>query len=282
MKRRVLTLTIAIAAAAALAVPAAGDGGGPNPGIEIASGGVLSPNGRTRYVTIPDGSRTVVAQILVRNGFVLRTLTVPGQFGLPFVANDGTVGGLSFDGRVLVLAGYGSPVQSSRFAVVDIKRWRPGRVVRLRGNFSVDALSPKGRMLYLIEHTSLTAVYRYRVRAYDLAYDRLLGRTIVDRRSPTEQMAGTPVTRATSPGGTWVYTLYVKDSGIGFVHALDTRRAEAVCIDLPWRDLGAWAYDARLWVGRDGRQLHLRQRGVNGRWALVDTTGWTLTVSSRL
>src|SRR5438046_1255062 len=189
MKRGLLTLTFALVAAAVLTGPATGDGGGPNPGVEVLSGGVLSPNGKTRYVAVPDGSRTVIAQVLVRNGFVLRTLTVAGRFGLPFVTNDGTVGGLSFDGRVLVLAAYGQAVTSSRFAVVDIKRWRPGKVVRLPGNYSVDALSPKGRMLYLIEHTSLNAGYRYRVRAYDLGYDRPLRRAIVDRPVAHGQVA---------------------------------------------------------------------------------------------
>ncbi len=58
MTRRLLTLTIAIAAAAALAVPAASDGGGPSPGVEVLAGGVLSPNGKTRYVAVPDGGRT--------------------------------------------------------------------------------------------------------------------------------------------------------------------------------------------------------------------------------
>ena len=285
MKRRLLTLTIAIVATAALAVPAAGDGGGPNPGVDVLSGGVLAPNGKTRYVAVPDGSRTVVAQILVRNGAVLRSLSLNGLYGVPYVTNNGAVGGLSFNGRVLVLAAYAGPGPSrlgrtSRFAVVDIKRWRPGKLLRLRGDLSFDALSPKGRMLYLIEHTSLRDYTRYRVRAYDLAYDRLLRRTIVDRRAPSEEMAGTPITRATSPGGVRVYTLYARQNGTGFVHALDTLRREAVCIDLPWRDMGAWIYDARMWVSRDGRVLHLRQLGVNGRRAAIDTRSWKAKVSS--
>ena len=285
MTRRLLTLTIAIAAAAALAVPAAGDGGGPNPGVDVLAGGVLAPGGKTRYVAIPDGSRTVVAQILVRNGAVLRSLSLNGRYGVPYVTNNGAVGGLSFNGRVLVLAAYSGPGPSqlgreSRFAVVDIKRWRPGKTLRLRGNLTFDALSPKGRMLYVIEHTSLRNYTRYRVRAYDLAYDRMLRRTVVDRRAPGEQMAGTPVTRAASPGGVWVYTLYVKPNGTGFVHALDTLHREAVCIDLPWPDMGAWIYDARMWVTRDGRVLHLRQLGINGHRAAIDTRSWKTKVSS--
>ena len=248
------------------------------------SGGVLAPNGNTRYVAIPDGPRTVIAQILVRNGFVLRSMTLDGRYGVPqcherrggrraLVQRPGARAGCL---RRACRAG----LAPSRFAAVDIKRWRPGKVLRLHGDLSVDALSPKGRMLYLIEHTSPKDYNRYRVRAYDLAYGRMLSRVIVDRRVPDEKMAGTPVTRATSPGGTWVYTLYLRQNGTGFVHALNTRRAEAVCIDLPWRDMSAWSYDVRLWVSRDGRLLHLRQLGVNGRTAAIDTRSWKAKVSS--
>jgi hypothetical protein len=270
MKRRLVTLSIAIAAAAALAAPASGDGGGPNPGVSILSGGVLSPNGKTRYVALPDGSATVVAQILVRNGFVLRTLTVPGHFGVPYVANDGTAGGLSFDGRVLVLAAYGVAVRPSRFAVVDIKRWRAAKALSLHGTFTFDALSPRGRMLYLVEHTSLKDFYRYRVRAYDLGYDRLVSGAIVDRRLADEQMAGNPMARAVSPGGTWAYTLYQRPSGGWFIHALDTRRAAAVCIDLPGK-VRAWRYGATLGISRDGGQLRLRPFPAQRVAAVVDT-----------
>jgi hypothetical protein len=277
MKRRLLTLTIAIAASAALAAPATGDGGGPNPGVNIYGSGVLSPNGKTRYVALPDGSRTVLAQILVRNGFVLRTLSVPGHYGVPFVSNDGTAGGLSFDGRVLVLAAYGNAIQPSRFAVVDIKRWRTGKVLSLSGAFTFDALSPKGRMIYLIEHTSLRDYYRYRVRAYDLGYDRLLRRTIVDRRAADEQMAGNPMARAVSPGGAWVYTLYQRPKGGWFIHALDTRRAAAVCIDLP-RKAAAWRYGATLGVSRDGAQLQLRPYPSRRLTAVVSTRTYRVTV----
>jgi hypothetical protein len=277
MKCRLLTLSIAIATAAALAAPAAGDGPGANPGVQMLSGGVLSPNGKTRYVAFPDGSRTVVAQILVRNGFVLRSLSLDGLFGVPYVSNDGTAAGLSFNGRVLVLASYQRP---GRFAVVDVKRWRPGKTLRLRGNFAFDALSPKGRMLYLIQHTSPRNYDRYRVRAYDLASRRLLPQTIVDRREPGEVMTGTPVTRATSPGGAWVYTLYVKPDGTGFVHALDTLNRKAVCIDLPWREMGAWAYAVRIRVSSDHTKLYLRRLDRKGRSAVIDTRSWKTTVSS--
>ena len=47
-------------------------------------------------------------------------------------------------------------------------------------------------------------------------------------------MAGFPQTRATSPDGRWAYTLYepAERDHPAFIHALDTKRGTAVCIDL--------------------------------------------------
>lgn len=282
--KRLPTLTIAVAVACVLAGTANGDGGGANPGVVVLSGGVLSPNGKTRYVAIPDGARTVVAQILVRNGAVLRSLTLNGRYGVAYVTNDGTVGGLSFNGRVLVLSAYSGPTVQRRtsFAVVDIKRWQPGKTLRLRGDLTFDALSPRGRMLYLIEHTSRQDYNRYRVRAYDLAYGRMLHRAIADRREPSDVMVGSPTARATSPGGSWVYTLYQRSNGSSFVHALDTRRAEAECIDLPRKATKSWRYGASLLVTRDGTQLRIRPFPKQRLAAVLDTRTFGVKVLTRV
>jgi hypothetical protein len=46
-------------------------------------------------------------------------------------------------------------------------------------------------------------------------------------------MAGIPMTRAGSDDGSWAYTLYSKQNGGAFVHALHTTAREAFCIDVP-------------------------------------------------
>ena len=46
-------------------------------------------------------------------------------------------------------------------------------------------------------------------------------------------MRGEPGTRATSADGRWAYTLYARQKHAPFVHALDTARRQAYCIDLP-------------------------------------------------
>src|SRR5919197_1376901 len=79
-----------------------------------------------------------------------------GTFSVPAVAYDGSASGLSADGRTLVLIRphHGFPRARTTFAVLDPKRLRLRRVLRLRGDFSFDAISPDGALMYLIQYVS--------------------------------------------------------------------------------------------------------------------------------
>jgi hypothetical protein len=108
--------------------------------------------------------------------------------------------------------------------------------------------------MYLIEY-SPRDLGDYAVRAYDIRARRLYPDPVVDPREPDEAMRGLPITRATSPDGRWAYTLYDGAGMHPFVHALDTVRNSAVCIDLDAlagrNDLNA----LKLRVGAAGRTL---------------------------
>lgn len=179
------------------------------------------------------------------------------------VAFDGTTAGLTRNGRTLVLAGT-IGVPRSTFALVRMHRLRLRETISLRGAFSFDAASPDGRTLFLIQHLGLAAD-RYRVRAYDVARRRLVRRIVSDPREKTTTMHGYPVTRATSADGRWAYTLYhAQRDGHTFVHALDTVRRDARCIDLPAASSNrVWAFGLELRgeelavVDEDG-ELHAR------------------------
>src|SRR5262249_17816692 len=142
--------------------------------------------------------------------------------------------GLSADGRRLVLAQVTRryPTRRTRLLVLDAPRLRVLGELSLRGWFTVDAISPTGRWLYLLHYTPGLDLLRYEVLAYDLRARRLLRRPVIDPREPGEAMRGTAMSRVTSPDGRWAYTLYVRPSGAPFVHALDTRRRTAACVDL--------------------------------------------------
>jgi hypothetical protein len=232
----------AVAAGGALAV-------GPWPGLAAS---VRSPSGELRYAASRDAAtNTTTVRAIAPTGRVEASTAVPGAFGIPAVTSGGAAGGLSPDGRLLVLVEppqYTGLRMQSRFALLGTAPLRRLTTISLAGELGFDAVSPDRRTLYLIEHVSRRDLVRYVVRAYDLRTRRLLPAAIVDRRDPGEAMRGYPVARATSPGGGWVYTLYTRnaDSAGTFVHALDASRRTAFCIDLPGWSGGEDVWNARL------------------------------------
>ena len=269
MRRHPLATVGILVLAAIVATSAQGDGG-PGPGVLQGWDGIA--HGSVRYVAFATGSGTVVEVVQRRGGRVLRYSMVPGNYGIPRVAYDGTAAGLSHDGRTLVLADLAASPQlkkTSSFAVIGVSQLRLRHIIRLQGDFSFDALSPGARMLYLIEHVSVSVqVQSYRVRAYDLGARRLLPGVLIDKRSWESVMRGNPFTRVVSRDGRWVYTLY-GGGAHPFVHALDTRNAHAVCIDLPksWNKLDLTGL--RLHLAKEGRILI--RYGSSGRaFAVLD------------
>jgi hypothetical protein len=278
MKRRLLPLTIAIAAAAALAVPAAGDG--PPPGVSQDGYGITSPDGKLRYLALNTSRATIVEELNTRNGSLVTDTVLHGQLAVPAIGWKAD--GLSADGKTIVLTTYPWS-HESRFVVLRTPWLDHKHVVRLKGSWSYDAISPHGRTLYLIQSLASDGAERYLVRAYDVRRRRLAPEVIADRREGEGPMTGSALTRATTRDGSWAYTLYVRPNNTGFVHALDTVHRRAVCIDLPWKNMSGWGYDARLWLSPDGTRLHLRQFAAGapgGRSASIDTRTWRVKVSS--
>jgi hypothetical protein len=165
---------------------------------------------------------------------ILASRFVPGRFTIPVVAYDGSAAGLSADGKTLVLLRPRArfPRAQTTFAVLGAERLRLRETIKLRGDFSFDALSPDGSLLYLVEYLSARDPSRYLVRLYDLRSGRLTPDPVIDPREVGDVMRGTPITRAASPDGRWAYTLYDGAGGHPFVHALDTSGRTARCIDL--------------------------------------------------
>jgi hypothetical protein len=226
---RTIAILAATAAGALLSAGALHADGGPSPGVVQGLNGVVAPAKGIRYVALGSRSTTMVAAVRVRGGHVLRFNTVAGNLGVPIVAYDGTAGGVTPDGRRLVLASV-VPGLTSRFAVLDTASLRVRSRIALRGVFAFDAASPDARTLYLIQF--LSGGTRYRVRAYDVARGRLVAEPVVAKGDDTSPMRGSPVARRMGPGGRWAFTLY-RGGKEPFVHALDTVARRAVCIDLP-------------------------------------------------
>jgi hypothetical protein len=222
-------LVLAVFVAAILAGSAGG--AGPSPG--SAPAGILSRAGKIRYGALRAGRGTLVEAISIPDGVVRRTRYLKGFYGIPMVAYDGSTGGLSRDGKRLVVyspsRGIGRDV--TRYVVLDPVTLRVRSRITLAGNFGFDALSPDGSLMYLI-HLKSGSGLDYEVRALDVNTGRLFPGAIVDRREPDEKMTGIPMTRVGSDDASWAYTLYAKPDSGAFVHALHTTGREAFCIDL--------------------------------------------------
>jgi hypothetical protein len=258
---RRFSVPVLVAALVAALVPASAHADGlPVLGIDVGSTGVASSSDGARYVTIPAGSRTIVEQVAQHGGQVLAWQSLRGTFTIPAVAYDGSAGGLSADGATLVLIEPRTsfPRAATKLLVLSSDGLKPLRTVELQGDFSFDAVSPNGSWLYFIHYVSPNDPTRYLVQAYDVLRGRLLAKPIVDPDEPGEKMRGNPLSRTMSADGRWAYTLYDGAGATPFVHALDTVRRLAHCIDLDGIASGTDLWQLRLGIDRDGKQLVVR------------------------
>jgi hypothetical protein len=266
---------IVAAAALALAGPAGADGGP----IDTNSGpeGVTVPGSDVRFHALGGEHETVVAQVRRNGGEVPHSLTLHGVFAIPGVGGDGSADGLAHDGSTLVLVQPRVTIarRHTVIAVLRAKDLRVSRMVRLRGDFSYDAMSPDGRRLYLIQYLSKNDSTHYAVRAYDVRAGRLEPKPIVDPNEHADEMRGSPLSRAYSPDGRWAYTLYDGNEKHPFVHALDTVAGRAKCIDTPTLAGRGDLYELTLKTVPGGRTLSVT--GARGPVAIVDTRTFRVT-----
>jgi hypothetical protein len=257
---RLLRLCAVVIAALAL-TPVADAAGPPLPSSASGRAGAVAPGGDERLLARRAGDDTLLVAVRRGDGRVLRSRRVSGRWSVAPVTLDNATTGLSADGRTLVLARpeRNLPPASTRLAVFDARTLLPRRTIALPGFFTVDAISPDGRRLYLIQYRG-EDVLDYRVRELDTRTGRLAARDVVDPREPDEQMGGLPFTRAMSRDGRWAYTLYAGGEET-FIHALDTVGRTAACIDLEMLSPGADLSRVRLAVSGDGRRLRVRDDG---------------------
>jgi hypothetical protein len=265
MRRSTYLAPVVIAALVAALVPAAAHADGlPVLGVDVGSSGVSSGSEGDRYVTIPAGSRTIVERVAQDGGQVLAWRSLPGTFTIPAVAYDGSAGGLSADGTTLILIEPRTsfPRAATRLLILGSNSLRPRRLVKLKGDFSFDAVSPNGSWLYLIHYVAPNDPTRYLVQAYDLRRGLLLAKPIIDPQEPDEKMRGNPLSRAMSSNGRWAFTLYDGAGATPFVHALDTVARSARCIDLDGVPSGTDLWQLRLGIDGAGKRLVVRDRAT--------------------
>ena len=256
-----LILLGVLACAACAPVPGAGAVGPPLPSSASGRAGAVAPGGTERILARRAGQDTLVTVVRRRDRRLLRSRRIEGRWTVSAATVEGGTTGLSADGGVLALARPPRifPPRGTQLAVLDARELLVRRRISLPGFFTVDAISPDGSWLYLIQYAGGDA-FDYRVRALDTRTGRLAARPVVDPREPGEQMGGLPLTRTMSRDGRWAYTLYGGGEEM-FIHALDTVGRTAACIDLDMLPTHGDLAGYRLSVSADGGRIDVQRRG---------------------
>jgi hypothetical protein len=176
-------------------------------------------------------SDNTLADINPETGSATRTLRLAGAFALANGALNGIPGGLSQNGRWLVLERpRGATGVASQMVVVDTSSMKAAAPIDLAGIFDFDAISNDGHRIYMIEYL---AGANYRVRLFDVASAQLDPNVVVDKTDGAADMTGIRVSGIASPDGQWLYSVYARPNSGAFIHALNLTGPYAFCLDLP-------------------------------------------------
>jgi hypothetical protein len=157
-----------------------------------------------------------------------RSMQVGASFHLPPATASGMPGGLSPNGRWLVVER--SDQRTTHMLVIDTVALTVTHEVDLTGDFEFDAIDNSGSGLYLIQHLNDREYY---VRLYDLAAGALTDNIVIDKSDGNQAMTGLRLSGVPSIGGHWLFSMYVRKQDEPFVHALSLDGPFAFCLDLP-------------------------------------------------
>ena len=219
-------------------------------------------------------SRTLL-DIDPQTGATLHAQQLPGDFQLPPATLSGMPGGLSQNGRWLVMQAFdrtsNTVPTATHLLLTDTSYLAPIRRIDLQGYLQFDAVDNNGLWIYLIQFVSSTEYY---VRRYDMAAAQLDPTVIFDKSDGSAAMSGLRLSGVASADGHWLYSVYARQDKSAFIHMLSMDNPIAFCIDLPGAGLSSdptgmyWS----LALSRDGSHLYAANL-ANGVVADVDTGG---------
>jgi hypothetical protein len=206
-------------------------------------------------------------------GDTVSTLQLNGAYHLPAATANGMPGGLSPDGRWLVVERFdGADAQmptATHMLVIETSAMKVRHQVDLAGYFEFDAVDDNDINLFLIQHLNGREYY---VRLYDLTSGSLTANIVVDKSDGNQAMAGLRLSGVATVGGHWLFSMYVREHEAPFIHALSLDGPFAFCLDLP----GSGYLDDpnqmnwSLAMSKDGSRLFAVNPAA-GTVALVDT-----------
>lgn len=242
--------------------------------------GTLSPDGSHFYAL----NSTTLQNIDPRTGVVRQHMQLPRSFEMPPATISGIRGGLSQNGRWLVLQAFdrtaSGQVTASHMLLADTSEFKVAARIDLIGLFNFDAVSNDGQRVYVIEYTGASDQSSYRVRVYEIAAGQLGSYTVVDKGGSVEPMTGVRLSSVASPDGQWLYSVYAREKAGAFVHALNLSQPYAFCLDLPGSGWSS-STDAFQWslaLSADGRHLYAANGAMGVVTQINNLDGYTPTV----
>ena len=196
--------------------------------------GLFSEDHQHIYTATPQNGQTKITITNTQGSTGARTFSIPGYYSTIDFGYTKSV--ISASGRWLALRQMKQTNTTTTFALVDTQKGVLVKTFSLSGDFDLDAVSPDGSRVYLLQRLHDSTGHYY-VRRYDVATNTLFQTIIADKSELNDpRMLGSALTRQMAQDGSRVYTLYTDTrSNIAFVHILpltgDLNLAR--CIDLP-------------------------------------------------
>lgn len=218
------------------------------------------------YTATPHNEQTTITETSTQTGTTVHSFPIPGNYstaGLNY-----TTAVLSENGHWLALRQQGPVGNESIFALVDTQAEKLVQTIQLTGDYDLDAVSPDGSRVYLLQRLHDQAGHYY-VRLYQVAQRQLFPTIIADKDEINDpRMIGSALTRQMSSDGTMAYTLYVDTAhNIAFVHILPlaSQFYGARCINLPVGKSASLLHYYTLALSADGSTLY----AANGALGVV-------------
>jgi DNA-binding beta-propeller fold protein YncE len=217
---------------------------------------------------------TALLDLDPHTGAARHTMHLPGPFLLPSATIGGLPGGLSQNGRWLVLQAFdnrdtGLPT-ATQTLVVDTSYKTAAKRIDMTGYLQFDAVSNDGQRIYLVEYLSAKS---YRVRVLSVRTGQLDPTIVVDKTDGNAAMAGLRLSGVASRDGHWLYSMYIRENQGAFIHALNLDGNIAICIDLAGPGYAS-SHDVFQWslaLSADGSRLYAAN-GAMGVIAELDTS----------
>jgi len=248
-----------------------------NPGSFVSlPAGLSSQDHQRLYTATAANGHTTISVIDTLSGSRIRSFSIAGMYSTAATSYDSAV--LSASGQWLALRELGQGgqgVNETTIALVDTRAGKLTKMIHLGGDYTLDAMSPGGKALYVLQKLNDT-VGHYYVRVYNVDENALEDTPIVDKTvsdpNGDPNMTGVGLARQVSAGGTYAYTLYIDTRrNYAFIHELPLNDQVyppiAHCIDLPVGKSADLLHYYTLALSADGSTLY----AANGALGVVSS-----------